>query len=66
MPELPPYPSPVPAIEPPAPSPVPSLISLPSGGNAVAIVGVIGLAVLMGMVAATGVVAVVAINKDKS
>jgi hypothetical protein len=35
------------------------------GGNAVAIVGVMGLAAVMGMVAATGVVAAVAINKDR-
>lgn len=56
----------------PAPEPLPPVTptglagTLTSGSNAVALVGVVGLAAIMGMVAGAGIVATVAISKERT
>ena len=68
--DFPPLPPPVSPIEPAAPPSAPPSTGVTGvstkGSNTVALVAVVGLAVVMGMVAATGVVGTVAINKEKS
>jgi photosystem II stability/assembly factor-like uncharacterized protein len=66
FPEVGPFPQP-PAAPPVLPTPpAPITVTAPRESNTIAIVGIVGLAALMGMVTATGIVALVAINKENS